>query len=162
MKSTVSTAAENRGRLEKFQKQIRQTTFEVLFILLKEEESGPWTLAIMRMVDFFQLMVFPFSGDVEFPWRAGDFFNSMEDVIAAFQIISFFTSFPWVTYLLIFYLGILLVVLVILDVIYVLYSIARKKFTLIWPLKALSSFCSLFVTILFLPLLSTAFLAHRS
>lgn len=106
------------------------------------------------MIDFFQLLVFPFNSDARFPWRAGSIFTSLQSIIEVFQIINYLTNFPWFTYLIIFYLGILLVLLVILDMVYVLYSIARKNFAVVWPLKALTSFCSIFVTVLFLPLLS--------
>jgi len=142
------------SKLTQVSKEIKDTTFEVLFILLKEEETSVWTLVIMRMVDFFQLMVFPFNGDAQFPWKASSLFNTLQSAIEVFQVISYFANFPWATYLSIFYLGILLVVLVIVDIGYVLFSIARKKFAFIWPLKALTAFCSIFVTVLFLPLLS--------
>jgi hypothetical protein len=155
MRSIESTKSEKMGRIEKFQKELRNTIYEVLYVLLKEEDAGPWKIALMRMIDFFQLMVFPFSGDAQFPWRAGNLFESLQRIVEVFQIITYLTSFPWGTYLAIFYLGILLVLLVILDLGYVLYSMARKKFAFVWPLKAPSSFCSIFVTILFLPLLST-------
>lgn len=52
-----------------------------------------------------------------------------------------------------FYVGLSIVVLVILDIFYVSYSFSKKKFAFVWPLHALRSLCSLFVTILFLPLL---------
>lgn len=130
------------------------TVYEVLFILLKEEDSGVIKLALLRLIDFFQLMVFPFNSDAEFPWRAGALYDSLKSLVEAFQVINYLTNFPWTTYLVIFYLGIFLVFLIILDIIYVLYSISRRKFSVVWPLKALSTFCSLFVTVLFLPLLS--------
>lgn len=154
MKSIASTTAATESRIEKFQREIRATIFEMLYYLLREEEANPLKLAIMRLIDFFQLMVFPFSGDAQFPWRAGSVFDSLQSVIQVFQVITVIASFPWVTYLAVFYLGILIVFLVVLDIIYVLYSIARKRFAVIWPLKVLSNFCSIFVTILFLPLLS--------
>ncbi len=134
---------------------IRLTIYEVLFFLLKEEDSGVIKLAVMRIVDFFQLMVFPFSGNADFPWKAGSVYNNFESIIETFQIVNYLSNFPWLTYLIVFYLGILLVLLVILDIIYVMYSLTRKNFAYLWPLKVLTSFCSIFVTVLFLPLLST-------
>ena len=142
------------GKLGEMVSEVRKYIFEVLFLLLKDEETSLWSLSIMRMLDFFQLMVFPFNSDANFPWRAGSLFTSIQSVIEVFQIISYLSTFPWYTYLAVFFLGIFLVVLVIVDIIYVLFSMARKKFTIIWPVKALTSFCSLFVTVLFLPLLS--------
>ena len=57
------------------------------------------------------------------------------------------------TYLLIFYSGITLVVLVLLDITYVSYALSKKNLTLLWPVKLLRNVVSLFVTVLFLPLL---------
>ena len=149
----MQQSGSNSNRLMAMASEIRKSIFEVLFLLLKEEETSIWGLSILRMVDFFQLMVFPFSGDAKFPWNAGSLLTSLQNIIEFFQVISYFSNFPWATYLVIFYLGILLVLLVIVDIIYVLYSMARKKFAVIWPLKALTSFCSIFVTVMFLPLL---------
>lgn len=129
--------------------------YEVLFILLKEEDSGVLKLAILRLVDFLQLLAFPFSGDADFPWRAGSLYDTFEVIIDSFQIIDYISNFPWFSYLLVFYLGISLVLLVIIGIVYVTYSISRKRFAYVWPLKALAGFCSIFVTVLFMPLLST-------
>ncbi|MDR3548414.1 MAG: hypothetical protein P4M11_09160 [Candidatus Pacebacteria bacterium] len=155
MITTLNQSGTSSNKLMAMASEIRRSIFEVLFLLLKEEETSVWQLTILRMIDFFQLMVFPFSNDAQFPWNASNLLSSLQTVIQVFQVISYLSNFPWNTYLVIFYLGILLVILVIVDIIYVLYSMARKKFTFIWPLKALTSFCSVFVTILFLPLLST-------
>ena len=135
----------------------RSTIYEVLFILLKDEDSGVLKLALLRIIDFFQLMAFPLNSDAEFPWRAGSLFDYFETIINAFQIINYITNIAWSTYLIIFYLGITLVVLILIDIAYVLYSISRKKFVVMWPLKALANFCSIFVTVLFLPLLSISY-----
>eukprot|EP00826_Nyctotherus_ovalis_P011988 TRINITY_DN13124_c0_g1_i1.p1 TRINITY_DN13124_c0_g1~~TRINITY_DN13124_c0_g1_i1.p1 ORF type:complete len:138 (-),score=38.21 TRINITY_DN13124_c0_g1_i1:16-429(-) len=92
-----------------------ETLYEALFILLKDEDSGLIKLALLRVIDFFQLMVFPLNSDVEFPWRAGSLYDSFESVIDAFQVINYLSNFAWTTYIVVFYLGILLVVLIILD-----------------------------------------------
>ena len=133
---------------------VYNTIYEVLFILLKEEDSGVLKLALLRLIDILQLMAFPFNNDAEFPWRATSLYKTLESAIEFFQITNYFSNFPWYIYLMIFYLGIALVILIILDIVYVLYSISRRKFAVLWPLKALSTFCSLFVTVFFLPLLS--------
>ena len=50
-----------------------------------------------------------------------------------------------------FYVFVFLVVFVILDIVYVSYSFAKKKFAFVWPLNALRFLFSLFISILFLP-----------
>ncbi len=155
---TVSEPKKKEGLVsQSTSSKLRITIYEVLVILLKEEDSGVLMLSILRLIDFFQLMAFPFSGDAQFPWKASSIYDSLVSVIEIFQIVKYLSDFPWYTYLIVFYMGIMLVVLVILDIVYVLYSISRKKFTFIWPLKALTGFCSIFLTVLFLPLLSIPF-----
>ena len=50
-----------------------------------------------------------------------------------------------------FYVTVFIVVFVILDIIYVSYSFAKKKYAFVWPLNALRFLLSLFISILFLP-----------
>ena len=78
------------------------TIYEVLFILLKEEDAGVIKLALLRLIDFCQLMAFPFNEDAQFPWRAGDFYATVEAVLQVFQIINYLSNFPWFAYLLVF------------------------------------------------------------
>jgi hypothetical protein len=67
-----------------------------------------------------------------------------------FQFDTLYSFVDYTTFLVIFYSGIFLVVLVIIDIIYVSYSFQQKKFKYVWPLKLLRSLCSLLVTVLFL------------
>lgn len=60
---------------------------------------------------------------------------------------------PFIYFLGYFYIFIFFVILVILDIMYVSYSFSKKKFTFLWPLKALKNIAGLFVTALFLPIL---------
>ena len=153
MQLSLSQSNLGQSRFSMMTSEIRKSVYEILFLLLKEEETGIWQLSILRMIDFFQLMVFPFSDDIEFPWNAGNFFTSIRSFMEAFQLVAYFSNFPWSIYLAIFYIGIVLVILIIIDIIYVFYSMTQKKFAFIWPLKILASFCSVFVTVMFLPLL---------
>jgi len=67
--------------------------------------------------------------------------------------VSYFKKATWSVYIAIFYVGIGLIIFVIADVFYVSYSFAKKKFSFMWPLGTLRHIVSLFVTILFMPLL---------
>jgi len=69
-----------------------------------------------------------------------------------FQVNFYLSYFNWIVYVSLFYLSIFLVGLTIIDVFYVSYAISKKKFSYLWPIRALRSVCSLFVTALFLPL----------
>jgi hypothetical protein len=52
-----------------------------------------------------------------------------------------------------FYVGIFIIAFVLICFAYVSYSYTKKKFAFVWPLHALRTLASLFVTILFIPLL---------
>ncbi|MDR3548610.1 MAG: hypothetical protein P4M11_10175 [Candidatus Pacebacteria bacterium] len=69
-----------------------------------------------------------------------------------FQVNYYLGFFNWIVYVGLFYLAIMLVALTIVDIVYVSYAISKKKFSYLWPIRALRSVCGLFVTALFLPL----------
>lgn len=73
----------------------------------------------------------------------GWFFN-------VFQVDTLFYYIDYTTFLVLFYAGILVVVLVMIDIFYVSYSFQQKKFKYVWPLKVLRSVCGLLVTVFFL------------
>ena len=51
---------------EKFEKEAKETMFGVLFLLLKEEEKSLWKVIIMLLIDFCQLLTFPFNPNVRY------------------------------------------------------------------------------------------------
>ncbi len=67
-----------------------------------------------------------------------------------FQFDTLYNFVDYTTFLVIFYSGILVVVLVIIDIIYVSYSFQQKKFKYVWPLTLLRKVCSALVTVFFL------------
>lgn len=81
----------------------------------------------------------------------------------AFNIIQIDTLFNYIdytTFVVIFYVAILMVILVIIDIFYVSYSFQQKKFKYVWPLKLLRTFCGLLVTVFFLNFLGKIKLSH--
>lgn len=66
------------------------------------------------------------------------------------QVDTLFNYIDYATFLVIFYVSMLIVILVILDIFYVSYSFQQKKFKYVWPLKVLRSACGLLVTVFFL------------
>ena len=66
------------------------------------------------------------------------------------QVDTLFNYIDYTTFVVIFYIAILMVLLVIIDIFYVSYSFQQKKFKYVWPLKLLRTFCGLLVTVFFL------------
>ncbi len=75
-----------------------------------------------------------------------------------FQVNYYLSLFNWVVLITVFYVGIFFVALTIADIVYVSYAISKKKFSFLWPIKALRGILGLFVTGMFLPLLELFFL----
>lgn len=69
------------------------------------------------------------------------------------QLAFYFKLTTWELYIAAFYLLVLLIGLVVLDIFYVSYSFTRKKFSFMWPLYALRVILCFFITFLFLPIL---------
>lgn len=85
-----------------------------------------------------------------------------------FQLNTIYQYIDYTTFTVIFYGCVFIVVLVILDIIYVSYryeinkslqnySIQKKKFRWLWPLKALRSVVVIMVTVMFLNIFETFF-----
>ena len=73
-----------------------------------------------------------------------------------FQLQTIYNYINYDTYLVVFYVGCFIVVLVILDIAYVAYGFKQKKLKHMWTLKFLRSVCNYFVTIFFFNFLGKA------
>ena len=54
------------GAFEKFETELKNTIFGVLFVLLKEQEVSIYIYFILSIIQFLQLMIFPFHTTVSF------------------------------------------------------------------------------------------------
>jgi len=135
--------------------QVKSTIFNVLYVLLKEDENSQLKVIILTFLDYIQMFYFPFARNLNFPWKQENALNYWQTFLEFFQLANWFSKLNLTTYIVIFYICIFIVCLVILDIFYVSYSFSRKKFSFVWPLQALRSVCGLFVTVLFLPFLET-------
>ena len=145
--------------LERFEQELKGTIFEVLFVLLKEEDTTFWKFVAMMIIDFLQLLGnFSFASSINWPWKSPSVLPYLQTFLDLFQIVSWCAQLNFTTYIIVFYLCIFIVCLVILDIFYVSYSFSKKKFAFMWPLSALRSTCGLFVTVLFLPLLGIIYI----
>ena len=77
----------------------------------------------------------------------------LQTFLEFFHVSTWYNRLDITAFLAIFYLCIAVEVLVILDEFYVSYSYSQKKFAFVWPIQALRTISSLFVTVLFLPFL---------
>jgi len=53
------------GTFERFEIEVKNTIFGVLFVLLKEQEISVYTALILAVIQFLQLLIFPFHNTVK-------------------------------------------------------------------------------------------------
>jgi len=138
---------------EKFEKELKSIIFGVLFVMLKDDEDSLLASICLNVGDGIQNMILVFNNNVDFPWRNETFVTYFIFGLSLLQIEFWSSKLTWYSYLAVFYFFILIVFLVIIDIIYIGYSFSVKRFAVMWPLYVLRSTCSLFVTVLFMPLI---------
>lgn len=65
LKTSNATNSKNsfdseKSSFEKFEADVKNAIFGVLFVLLKEEEMSIWVASIISIIEFFQILLFPF------------------------------------------------------------------------------------------------------
>ena len=150
--SRLALQGREKSKFERFIDGIKNATFAVLFVLLKEEDDGNLLLFIIPTIfDYLQIMQFIFHKKINHLWNASDIFAQVFDLFAFFDLGDYFSGFvTWRLYLITFYFFIFLILFIIIDIAYVSISFNRKKFTAIWPLVILRNFVNIAVTVLFL------------
>jgi hypothetical protein len=139
--------------IDVFLRDLKKSTFSVLYVLLKEEDSGLIRLFIENITDYLQMLQFIFHDKIKRIWKADNVLNTIFDVFNFFAIAKYFSgTFTWTLYLIIFYTCIGAIILAVLDIIYVSYSFNKKRFSVMWPLIVLRNVVTLSVTVLFLPI----------
>ena len=111
---------------EKLQDEVKEVIFGVLSVLLKDDESSFWGFVVGTIVDSFQMYQFIF--DSRYPWgieSVSKYVNIIANSLELGTWIAYTKS--WIVYLVAFYICIFLVIIVILDIIYVSYSLPKRN-----------------------------------
>ena len=145
------------SNLDKFSK-LKDSIFGVLYVLLKENEGPIIIDIILTVIEFLEFMIFPFSETVIYnikkvspSWNAKEATTYLRNFFVSFSLVHYLHHRSATLYLVIFYLSVVAVTLVIVNIAYVSYSFSRKYFTITWPLYVLRNVAKIFVTILFMP-----------
>jgi len=137
---------------EKFSADLKDSVFQVLYLILKEEDDSLISLLVSVGFDWMQMGAFAFSDSISSIWKAEEFLQFVFDVFSFFQLGTYFESaFTYTNFLVSFYLFISVIVLMIVNIIYVSYAFSKKRVTAIWTVMILRSFTSLVFTVFFLP-----------
>ena len=62
--SSVIDSEQEKTSFEKFEEEIKGTIFNVLYVLLKDDETSHWKHIVLILFDFFQIYYFPFDDQV--------------------------------------------------------------------------------------------------
>jgi hypothetical protein len=141
------------GAFEKFEQELKNTIFGVLFVLLKEQEISIYTTLILAIIQFIQLLIFPFHETINETWNSEKVVKVLHSIVNYFNIVTYLDSTSYDLYVTFFYIGIAILGFAIVNVVYVNYAFSRKKFSFNWPIMILKYIATLFVTILYLPFL---------
>lgn len=129
---------------------VKQTLFEVLIILLDEQDISILVDALLIYSELIQWWGFSMHIEFGYIWKKYNVVLTLNNFINYFQISVYFVS--GTVFIIVFYVCISIVVLMIANLIYVIISVLRKKFAFVWPLRTLRSVASVIVTILFMPM----------
>ncbi|KAL4460692.1 hypothetical protein ABPG72_017168 [Tetrahymena utriculariae] len=155
IKKSDAINLEESSSLEAFFQKIKNITFQVLSVLLKNEDEDLLSLYFAVIVDYLQMYSFPFNKKLKHIWKASTFLDIIFSIFDLFNIQNYMPSINFYTYLAGVYLLVFVILLIILDILYVSYSFSQKKFSITWPLKVLNQVTSYFVTVFFLPITET-------
>lgn len=72
--------------IEKYFADIKMTIFNVLFVLLKDEEENMLILYFGTIADYFQMHTFPFNEKLHFIWKANSFLENIFKFFAIFDL----------------------------------------------------------------------------
>ena len=136
-----------------FDQKVKESMFGVLYVLLKDDHSGALLHFVLFILEFLEFMIFPFHNEVLTAWQQPALAYQLYKLVHYVNIVYYLKGQSQLVYLSIYYLSVVAVTLVILNIAYVSYSFSRKYFTVTWPLHVLRNIAKIFVTFLFMPLL---------
>ena len=151
--SKQSYIIQEKTGFEKFSADLKDSVFQVLYLILKEEDSSLIVFLISTGADYMQMAAFAFDNNISSVWKAADFLTIIFNVFNFFQIGTYFQSaFTYPSFLVSFYLCIAAIVLMFINIAYVSIAFSKKRVSSIWPIMVLRSVTSLFFTVFFIPI----------
>jgi hypothetical protein len=161
-KSVISTSKESQKRsiiteekqgFEKFTSELKESVFQVLYLILKDEEEGLIGFFFETALDYLQNLAFAFYSKIYSVWKASQLLNVIFNIFNFFQLQTYFGSaFTYTNYVIAFYLIVTVIILVFINITYVSYAFSKKRVSAIWPVIVLRSVASLVFTLFFLPI----------
>jgi len=144
---------QERQGFEKISTEIKESIFQVLYLILKDEDDSLLAFIFSAGADYLQNLAFSFYQKIYSVWKATSLLNFVFNFFNFFQLQTYFGSaFTYTNYIITFYLTVAVIILVFINIIYVSYAFSKKRVSAIWPVVILRSITSLVFTLFFLPL----------
>ena len=148
-----SFIADEKQGLEKFTSELKESIFQVLYLILDEGEDGLLGFFFEAGVDYLQNLAFAFNTKIESVWKASQLLDVATNVFNFFQLQTYFgDAFTYTNYTIAFYMIVAVIILVFINITYVSYAFSKKRVSAIWPVIVLRSVASLVFTLFFLPI----------
>ena len=146
-------AEAEKSAFEKLEQDFKSFVYGTIFYMLKTEDESLWRHILIIIIEGFQLFTLAFNPDLNFPWKCYSVTNYYIDFLQIFQTVYYASYLNFVSYLIVFYSGVFLVFIAVLDIIYISYSLSKKKIAFLWPLIGLRFMFTKYITVLYIPLL---------
>jgi len=140
-----------KSAFEHFEQELKNTIFGVTFLMLKSEQESTWQVYVILIIEACQLFALVFNPNINFPWKGYDVDTYFQGFLQVFQIVYWAKYVDWVPYLIIFYSAVFVIFLIVIDILYAIYSFSSKKIAIMWPLRILRIVLGFLVTFLFMP-----------
>ena len=141
---------------ERFEQKLKEIVFGVLYILIKDEDSSFFQPVVLSIIEVLQLLAYSFHPLLYSSWG-----NTNESVISMIytiliktQVVNYLQGQSQILYLIIFYVGLLIIILLIANIVYVSASFSKSFFSSTWPLYVLRKGLKILLSVLFFPLLN--------
>lgn len=101
---------------------VKNISFQVLSVLLKNEEEDIPSLMFATTLDYMQMHSFPFHVKLTHVWKASTFLQMIFDLFNVFNFNNYMPRINFNTYIAGVYFLDFVILLIILDIVYVSYS----------------------------------------
>jgi len=148
-----SFISEEKQGLDKFTSDLKESVFQVLYLILKDDDEELLGYFFENGLDYLQNLAFAFDDQIQSVWKASDLLQGVMQFFNFFQLQTYFgDAFTFRNYCIIFYLIVSVIILVFINITYVSYAFSKKRVSAIWPVIVLRSLASLVFTLFFLPI----------
>jgi hypothetical protein len=141
-------------KFEKFTDKLKYTIFNVIDLLLEEDDGDISVEFILNFFELLQVLNYTLKDDFLNVFKNYTVFPTIANILNYLQLITLFKG-NTEMFLVCFYVAIVCVALVVINIAYVSISISRNKLGAMWPLRILRSVVGFIVTILFMPIVGT-------